>query len=175
MDWGYRDGTVVRALASLHCGPGSIPGPGVTCGLSLLFVLVPTPRVFLLVFWFSSLHKNPHSKFQFNPEMRATGLSALLLSVTPTKQCWLLLLLSGGPVQSIEGAMVGVLGCLSPAGCINGCRRIVSMCTWWADIPSRGVEMFLVALTLDCKTVVFSFLFGRSHAQPPSQFQHSLP
>ena len=71
--------------------------------------------------------------------------------------------------------MVGVLGCLSPAGCINGCRRIVSMCTWWAGIPSRGVEMSLVDLTLDCKAVVFSFLFGRSHAQPPSQFQHSLP
>ena len=73
----------MRALASLRCGPGSIPGPGVTCGLSLLFVLVPTPRVFLRVFWFSSLHKNPHSKFQFNPEMRATGLSALLL-VSPS-------------------------------------------------------------------------------------------
>ena len=25
---------VVRGLASLHCGPGSIPRPGVTCGLS---------------------------------------------------------------------------------------------------------------------------------------------
>ena len=31
---GSRDGMVVRGLASLHCGPGSIPGPGVTCGLS---------------------------------------------------------------------------------------------------------------------------------------------
>ena len=29
--------------------------------------------------------KNQHSKFQFDPEMRATGLSALLLSVTLTK------------------------------------------------------------------------------------------
>ena len=25
---------MVRGLASLRCGPGSIPGPGVTCGLS---------------------------------------------------------------------------------------------------------------------------------------------
>ena len=33
----------------------------------------------------SSLHKNQHSKFQFDPEMRATGLSALLLSATRTK------------------------------------------------------------------------------------------
>ena len=39
---------MVRALVSHRCGPGSIPGPGVTCGLSLLLVLVPAPRVFLL-------------------------------------------------------------------------------------------------------------------------------
>ena len=41
--------------------PGSIPGPGVTCGLSLLLVLVPAPRVFLRVLRFPSLHKNRHS------------------------------------------------------------------------------------------------------------------
>ena len=40
---------VVRALASHHCGPGSIPGPGVTCVLSLFLVPVPAPRVFLRV------------------------------------------------------------------------------------------------------------------------------
>ena len=33
---GSRDGAVVRALASHRCGPGSIPGSGVICGLSLL-------------------------------------------------------------------------------------------------------------------------------------------
>ena len=82
---GSRDGAVVRVLASHRCGLGSIPGPGITCGLSLLLVLVPAPRVFLRVLRFSSLHKNQHSKFQFDPEMRATGLSALLLSVTLTK------------------------------------------------------------------------------------------
>ena len=49
---------VVRALASHRCGPGSIPGPGVTCGLSLLLVFVLAPRVFLQVLQFSSLHKN---------------------------------------------------------------------------------------------------------------------
>ena len=32
---GSRDGAVVRALASHQYGPGSIPGPGVICGLSL--------------------------------------------------------------------------------------------------------------------------------------------
>ena len=35
-----EDGEVVRVLASHHCDPGSIPGPGITCGLSLLLVLV---------------------------------------------------------------------------------------------------------------------------------------
>ena len=30
---------MVRALASHQCGLGSIPGPGVICGLSLLLVL----------------------------------------------------------------------------------------------------------------------------------------
>ena len=34
-----RVGVVVRALASHQCGPGSNPGPGVMCGLSLLLVL----------------------------------------------------------------------------------------------------------------------------------------
>ena len=38
--------TVVRALASHQCGPGSIPGLGVICGLSLLLVLVLVPRGF---------------------------------------------------------------------------------------------------------------------------------
>ena len=43
---GSRDGVVVRALASHQCGPSSIPGLGVICGLSLLLVLVPSPRDF---------------------------------------------------------------------------------------------------------------------------------
>ena len=39
--WG---GTVLRALASHQCGPGSIPGPGVICRLYLLLVPVfPSP------------------------------------------------------------------------------------------------------------------------------------
>ena len=57
---GSRDGAVVRALASHRCGPGSIPGPGVTCGLSLLLVLVLAPRGFFRVLRFSSVHKNQH-------------------------------------------------------------------------------------------------------------------
>ena len=43
------DGTVVRAPASHQRGPGSIPGLGVICGLSLLLILVPASRVFLRV------------------------------------------------------------------------------------------------------------------------------
>ena len=43
---GSRDGAVGRALAFHQCGPGSIPVPGVICGLSLLLVLVLAPRSF---------------------------------------------------------------------------------------------------------------------------------
>ena len=43
---GSRDGTVVRALASHQCGPGSIPSCGVIRVLSLLLVLVLAPRGF---------------------------------------------------------------------------------------------------------------------------------
>ena len=45
-----RDGAVVEHLpptqASHQCGPGSIPGLGVICGLSLLLVFVLAPRCF---------------------------------------------------------------------------------------------------------------------------------
>ena len=37
---------MVRALASHQCVPGSIPGPAVICGLSLLLVLYSSPRGF---------------------------------------------------------------------------------------------------------------------------------
>ena len=40
---------------------------------------------FLRVLRFSSFHKEEYSKFPLDPKMRATGLSALLLSVTLTK------------------------------------------------------------------------------------------
>ena len=41
-----KDGTVVRAVASHQCGPGSIPRLSVICGLSLLLVLILAPRSF---------------------------------------------------------------------------------------------------------------------------------
>ena len=46
LDRMFYDGEVVRALASQKCGPGSIPGPGVICGLSLLLALYSAPRGF---------------------------------------------------------------------------------------------------------------------------------
>ena len=49
---------MVRVLASHQCGLGLIPCPGVICGLSLFLVLVLTPRVFLQVLQFFSLHKS---------------------------------------------------------------------------------------------------------------------
>ena len=55
---------VVTPFASHRCRLGLIPGPGVTCGLSLLLVLV-LPTASVRVLQFSSLHKNQHSKFQF--------------------------------------------------------------------------------------------------------------
>ena len=67
---GSRDGAVVRALASHQCVPGSIPGPGVIFGLSLLLVLVLAPRVFLRVLRFSSLPKNQHFQIPIRSEIR---------------------------------------------------------------------------------------------------------
>ena len=67
---GSRGGAVVRALASHQRGPGSIPGPGVICGLSLLLVLVPAPRVFLRLLRFSSLHKNQHFQIPIRSGIR---------------------------------------------------------------------------------------------------------
>ena len=43
---GSRDVAMVRRLASHQCGPGSIPGLCVICGLSLWLVLVLAPRGF---------------------------------------------------------------------------------------------------------------------------------
>ena len=55
-----RGGAVVRALASHQCGLGSIRGPSVICGLSLLLVLSLLREVFLRVLR-SSSHPLPPS------------------------------------------------------------------------------------------------------------------
>ena len=44
--FGEQECPVVKALVSHQCGPGSIPGLGVICGLSLLLVLYNAPRGF---------------------------------------------------------------------------------------------------------------------------------
>ena len=56
---GGRVGLVVRALAALRCGPGSISALSVTCGLGLL-VLYSSLRGFPQVLQFSPLIKNQH-------------------------------------------------------------------------------------------------------------------
>ena len=63
---GSRVGAVLRALASHQCVPGSIPGPGVICGLNLLLVLYFAPRVenqsacIFLLGYFLKRHTNLH-------------------------------------------------------------------------------------------------------------------
>ena len=71
------DGAVVRALAFHQCGPGSIPGPGVICGLTLLLVFVLAPRVFLRVLRFSS-HKTNISKLQLDLDVKCLLMSPWL-------------------------------------------------------------------------------------------------
>ena len=62
--WGNRDGTVVRALASLQCGPGLIPHVDTFVVGSRL-----CSEGFLRVLRYSSLNKNqPISKCQFDLE-----------------------------------------------------------------------------------------------------------
>jgi len=63
----WQPTTFDRALSSHQCGLGSIPA---RCHRWVEFVVGSrlAPRVFLLVLWFSSLHNNQHSKFQFVQE-----------------------------------------------------------------------------------------------------------
>ena len=67
---GSRDGAVVEppTQASHQCGPGSIPGLGVICGLSLLLVLVlaRSERFFSGYSGFPFSSKTNISKFQFD-------------------------------------------------------------------------------------------------------------
>ena len=59
---------MVRALASHQGGLGSIPRPGVICGLSLLLVLSLLQEVFLRVLRFPLSLKTSIPKFQLNQE-----------------------------------------------------------------------------------------------------------
>ena len=71
-------GVMERALASNHCGPGSIPGPGVICGLSLLLVLSLLRDVFLWVLRFSPVLKNQHCQIAIQSGMHGHMLNELL-------------------------------------------------------------------------------------------------
>ena len=73
-----RDGAVVRALAFHQCGPGSIPGPGIICGLSLLLVLVLAPRSFSGHSGFPPSIKTNISKFQFDLDVKSLLMSPWL-------------------------------------------------------------------------------------------------
>ena len=59
---------MVRGLASHQCGLGSIPGPDVICGMSLVLVLVPAPMDFRRFVDFPPSTKTNISKFQFDLE-----------------------------------------------------------------------------------------------------------
>ena len=74
------------ALASHQCGPGSIPGPGVISGLSLLLVLVLAPRVFSGFSGFPPSTKINISKFQFDREFEGHGfVSRMTVMCNPRK------------------------------------------------------------------------------------------
>ena len=72
---GWRSGESTH-LSSLWPGVNS----RTWCHMWVKFVVGSRPcsESFFWVLRFSSLHKNQHSKFQFDPKMMATGLSALL-------------------------------------------------------------------------------------------------
>ena len=62
-----------RSPPTMQCGPGSISRLGVVCGLSLLLVLVLSPRVFSPgTPVFPPALKTNISKFQFDLEFEST-------------------------------------------------------------------------------------------------------
>ena len=65
-----KGGTVVRALVSHQCGPGSNPGVDATCALSLLLVLSLAPRGFSGYSGFPLSLKANTFKFQFDLNAR---------------------------------------------------------------------------------------------------------
>ena len=73
---------MVRAVASHQCGPGSNPGVGTICGLSLLLVLSLAPRGFSPgTPVFPSLKNTNTFKFQFDLERTDTFQRVLMNSL----------------------------------------------------------------------------------------------
>ena len=62
--------SLLRALASHQCGPGSNPGVNAICGLSLLLVLSVVPRGFSPGTPVSPLLKNQHFQIPIRPGIR---------------------------------------------------------------------------------------------------------
>ena len=87
---GIRDGVVVKALTSPHCGPDSIPRPGVICWLSLLLLfLVLAPGCFSRSLSFSLSAKTNFLKFHSDQETveKSHLLNCMLLSPIYFKNC----------------------------------------------------------------------------------------
>ena len=57
MSFGSRDGAVVKALETYHCVPGSFPGPGVICVLSLSVLYSARRGFFFRFLWFFPVSK----------------------------------------------------------------------------------------------------------------------
>jgi len=79
---GSRDGAVVRALASHQCGPGSIPGSGIICGLSLC--------------WFSTLLRGFFSGYSGFPPSAKTDTQLIRAG------CWLCSKVMHGPYSDCQ-------------------------------------------------------------------------
>ena len=73
---------MVRALASHQCGPGSIPGPGVICGLSLC--------------WFSTLLRGFFSGYSGFPPSAKTDTQLIRAG------CWLCSKVMHGPYSGCQ-------------------------------------------------------------------------
>ena len=68
-----RDDAMMRTLAYHQCGPGSIPGLGVICGLSLLLVLVLVLRGFSPGTLFFLFLKNQDFQIPINQIPKSEG------------------------------------------------------------------------------------------------------
>ena len=91
----------MRTLASHQCGLGSIPGPGATCGLSLLLVLVPAPRVFSPGSPVFLPPQKPTLQIPFRCGNEGNGFVSLAVSVTSLNNidCYFFYLLLGATIM----------------------------------------------------------------------------
>ena len=101
---------MVKALTSHHCGPGSIPGLGVICGLSLLLVLVFAPRGFSPG---TPVFPSPH-KPTFPNSDSIRNLRATVVKVSPSLNKvdrlillpWLIYIFQFGQVEIVAACLI---------------------------------------------------------------------